>query len=223
MNPERQKLFQDGMRQLPTLPYPNSSRNGEALDTDEAAIWKRVLNYRLASFLRPRLLLETHPGVGVSTSLYRHASPKTDIFYGAAMLAPRVDLIDVDPFGSPWDTLQKVKHLISRNCVVQVSNGEAHAVRRNLRRGQKYPTRYFGRRLPQWVVWEYLPRLQSVIGLKVRFFYAFPTTVRAILAEKELPETLWEGCPRWMWWLRKYAVRALPGGLEGFHGGYGVE
>jgi hypothetical protein len=207
MNAERKRLFDDGLRELPAIDLPSADRNGEALDTDEAAVWKRVLNYRLASHLKPRRLIETHPGVGVSTTLYKHASPGTEfipVSDAISMRGPSISMIDIDPFGSPWLSLEEVSCLISRETVIQVSNGEAHAVRRNLKRGQKYPTRYFGCRLPQWVIKEYLPHLENTVGLKVQFFYVFPTTVRVILANRPLPQHLWLGCPRWMWWLSKY-------------------
>jgi len=208
MNAKRTTLLEMGLRELPALTFPSSSRNGESLDTDEAAVWKRVLNYRLASYLRPNRLLETHPGVGISTILYRHASPKTRLVTLDDALRCRkclIDFIDIDPFGAPWQSLEEVSCLISRDTVVQISNGEAHSVRRNLKRGQKYPTQYAGRLLPKWVINEYLPQLQSFLGLDVQFFYAFPTTVRAILSKTSLPNYLWRDCPQWMWWLEKYA------------------
>jgi hypothetical protein len=139
--------------------------------------------------------------------VYRAASPKSRV----AANSPRSDgkafaLIDIDPFGSPWDTLETLSKMIKAADVVFVSNGEAYAVRRGLRRGQKYPSRYSGRDLPKWVTREYLPRLERVTTLKVQFFYAFPTTVRAVLSRLQLPPSLWAGCPQWMWWLEKYAV-----------------
>ncbi len=207
MNAKRMTLLEMGLRELPALNFPSSNRNGEALDTDEAAVWKRVLNYRLTSYLKPNLLLETHPGTGISTILYRHASPKTRfVTLDDALKNPKclIDLIDIDPFGAPWRSLEEISCLISRHTVVQISNGEAHSVRRNLKRGQKYPTQYAGRLLPKWVVIEYLPRLQNFLGLDVQFFYAFPTTVRAIFSKRSLPKTLWRNCPQWMWWLEKY-------------------
>jgi hypothetical protein len=209
MNAERKKLLDDGLSQLPRIRAPASGRNGEILSTDEAAVWKRVLNYRLARYLKPERILETHPGLGISTTLYKHASPHTEfvnLLNASTIGRNRIGLIDIDPFGSPWRSLEEVSSLICPETVIQVSNGEAHAVRRNLKRGQKYPTQYFGTLLPQWVTNEYLPRLQRILRLDVQFFYAFPTTVRVILSGFQLPDSLWSGCPNWMWWLPRYVL-----------------
>lgn len=211
MNSERGRLLDDGLRQLPAIEFPLGGRNGETFATDEAAVWKRVLNYRLAQQVKPRLILETHPGLGISTVLYRQAYPKAqfiDLSQVQSDFHRPIELIDIDPFGSPWDMIDRVLPFLNARTVVQISNGEAHAVRRNLRRGQKYPTRYVGRQLPQWVIKEYLPRIERIVGLQVRFFYAFPTTVRVIMSRRTLPTHLWNGCPQWMWWLAKYAPKS---------------
>jgi len=121
------------------------------------------------------------------------------------MLPATIDLVDIDPFGAPWRFVDNVRQLIGIRSVIQISNGEAHAVVRNLRRAQQYPTNNFGRGLPRWVTREYLPRLEDLLRMKVQFFYAFPTTVRAVLSGRRLPQRLWSGCPQWMWWLSKYA------------------
>ncbi len=209
MNAERKRLLDEGLAQLPHVRFPSSGRNGEVLSTDEAAVWKRVLNYRLAEYLKPQRILETHPGLGISTTLYKHASPDTEfvnLLNSSTAVPSSIGLIDIDPFGSPWRSLEEISGLVGPETVIQISNGEAHAVRRNLKRGQKYPTQYFGRRLPQWVTDEYLPRLQRILRLDVRFFYAFPTTVRVILSGIQLPQHLWSGCPNWMWWLRRWVL-----------------
>jgi hypothetical protein len=208
MNDERRRQHDEGLAQLPDLHYPSSGRNGEDLSTDEAAVWKRVLNYRVAAYLRPKRILETHPGLGISTTLYKRASPTSEFVTlncAVKMLPTTIDLIDVDPFGSPWRFVDCARQLIGTRSVIQISNGEAHAVVRNLRRGQEYPTHNFGRRLPRWVTLEYLPQLQDILKMKVQFFYAFPTTIRVILSGRRLPNKLWSGCPQWMWWLSKYA------------------
>jgi hypothetical protein len=153
-----------------------------------------------------RLDLETHPGQFVSTEIYRSARPSAHIFGHLDMITESsLDLIDIDPFGQPWDTITSVLAFIANDTVVLVSNGEAHAVRRNLKRAQRYPTPYSGRDMPRWVTTEYLPRLTELIGLPCRFFYAFPTTVRSVHSRGLLPDVLFNGCPQWMWWLAKYA------------------
>jgi hypothetical protein len=213
MNSARRELMAAALRQLPPLSQALLSlkgRNGDTLDTDEAAAWKRAINFRLASYLHPSHILETHPGLGISTAFYRQAAPNATISALEEGRQPTLaaDLVDVDPFGSPWGTLTTLQPVLSDRTVLLVSNGEAHAVRRNLRTGQAYPTQFWGKRLPLWVTLEYLPRLELITGLKVRFFYAFPTTIRAVLSAADLPRHLWEGCPRWMWWLQQYAAGA---------------
>ena len=203
---KRLQLWSAGMAELAPLKIDDClGRNGESLATDEAAVWKRVLSYRIARFLKPRAILETHPGVGVGTQVYRRAA------FSAKILTPNdlgdacPELIDIDPFGQPWDALNAIEPAIKTSVCLQVSNGEAQAVVRNLRRAQRYATHFVGRRMPDWVVHEYVPRLEEVTGLQCAFFYAFPTTVRVILARINIPQVLWRGCPRWMWWLDRYA------------------
>lgn len=196
------------LKLLPADTISPDGRNGEGLAHDEASVWKRVLNLRLVEWMRPRVVLETHPGLGVSTYLYERGCGNVMSWSDsdAPQRIPSCSIVDVDPFGAPWGTLEAIQPLIRAQTVLLVSNGEAQAVHRNLRKAQRYPTRYYGRRLPQWVTKEYLPRLESLTGCDVRFFYAFPTTVRAVLSRRSLPRMLWKGCPRWMWWLRKYAA-----------------
>src|SRR2546423_6745167 len=62
---------------MPRVSAPfTRGRNGEELGTDEAALWKRTLNYRIAAYLRPARILETHPGLRVSSAFYRAATPE---------------------------------------------------------------------------------------------------------------------------------------------------
>jgi hypothetical protein len=124
----------------------------------------------------------------------------------------KFDIIDIDPFGQPWTALSEWLNQLHWNGILFITNGEAHAVRRNLKNAQRYPTTNYGRRMPYWVRFEYLPQLERLTGLKVRFFYAFPTSIRAILSRKKLPASLWDGCPNWMWWLAKYAPLDCPKG-----------
>jgi len=214
INESRQAFLRRGLAELPDLPELHQrGRNGEELATDEAAVWKRVLDYRLAVWLKPARILETHGGMGIGTALYRHAAPQASIvaltdYRLAVDLTGQFDLIDVDPFGLPYAALAYALPLLAPDGVLLVSNGEALAVWRNLRRQQYAPTENFGRRLPRWVVAEYLPRLAALTHLPVRFFYAFPSNVRAVLCAHELPAHLWHGCQQWMWWLQRYANEA---------------
>ena len=210
MNTERHADMERGLAELPVLSGMNQpGRNGEELATDEAAVWKRVLNYRLARWLKPGRILETHAGLSISTVLYQHASPASEtVSLAKGQTMPEdgaFDLIDVDPFGAPWKTLTRVRGLLAHDGVMMVSNGEALAVWRNLRRQQAFPTEFYGKRMPRWVRDEYLERVSDAAGVPVRWFYAFPTTIRVVLSNRDLPDWLWDRCPQWMWWLRRYA------------------
>jgi len=209
---KRLALWEVGMAELPWLPeFERAGRNGEELATDEAAVWKRVLDLRVARWLGPERILETHAGLGIGTALFRYACPQAEVValgdWRSGDVAGCFGLVDVDPFGQPWDVLEMVGSRLSADGVLMVSNGEALAVWRNLRRQQRYPTGNYGKRLPVWVVDEYLPKLEDVTGLEMRFFYAFPSSVRVILSNKKMPAELWEGCPHWMWWLERYAEK----------------
>lgn len=199
---ERTELIRRGLDELSIPDYLKGlGRNGDALDHDEAAVWKRVLNVRVASYLGQGALYESHPGLGISSHLYS----KSGLRPVGLDWDNDLSLVDIDPFGQPWDTLAASNELHRRARVLMVSNGEALAVRRNLKRVQRFPTNNYGRRLPYWVVDELIPHLELITDKKCQFFYAFPTTVRAILSNESLPKSLWEGCPKWMWWLHEHA------------------
>jgi hypothetical protein len=206
----RERLRSAGLRELPKIPVASKGRNGEALAHDEAAVWKRVLNFRLAQWIKPSVILETHPGLGVSTRLYHLACKNVlaSIDFRTAKLQ-RPCIVDIDPFGAPWNTINELLPAIRSADVVLISNGEAQAVHRNLRKAQRYPTKNFGRLMPTWVLNEYLPRVERVTRMRVAFFYAFPTTIRVIVSKRKLPRMLWAGCPHWMWWLASYAPKEL--------------
>lgn len=203
----REKERQRALAHLPRVKVPScAGRNGEELATDEAAVWKRVLNFNVAKYLQPKTMFESHPGFGISTALYAHACPSAGL-YNPTNLAhlDKVDLLDVDPFGQPWDTLFQYRSLISSRTTVFVTNGEAHAVIRNWPRAQRFPSRFSGCDMPRWVTEEYIPRLEKLLQLPCRFFYAFPTSVRSIHSKRRLPRSIFHACPRWMWWLTRYA------------------
>jgi hypothetical protein len=209
-DPERRRHFLAGLAELPALPaFTISGRNGEELATDEAAVWKRVLSLRLTRWLQPNVIVESHPGLGIGSAIYLHAAPQAAVLDLDEALAGhvRAGILDIDPFGQPWDTLRDSAPLLHDQLVLFVSNGEAHAVRRNVRRGQRFPTTYYGRRMHLWVEREFIPRVEELTGLQRRFFYAFPTTVRAVFSSLHLTGSLWHGCPQWMWWLGKHLIK----------------
>lgn len=200
-----------GLAELPDLPeFSKRGSNGESLAFDEAGVWKRVLDYRIAKFYQPGFILETHAGLGIGTALYRQACPSAEIIsLSDCTQVPQnidFDLIDIDPCGQPWLALEHVR--ISDRTILMVTNGEAFAVMRGLKKSLRYPTEYKGKDIHKWVLHEYLPILEQITQLEVRFFYCFPTSIRVILAGFEMPEKLFAGCKQWMWWTEKYATQS---------------
>jgi len=186
---------------LPSL----SGKNGEELATDEAAVWKRVLNFRIARYLKPHSIFESHPGLGISTCLYRFVNRDVVLLSAKDIVKLQMaDLVDIDPFGQPWDIVGQYVNALRRSKVIMITNGEAYAVTRRWTNAQRHPSRYYGRKMPRWVVEEYLPRLESILRKPCRFFYVFPSTVRSIHSKLPLPKSLFAGCPQWMWWLKRY-------------------
>lgn len=204
----RFEIWKQGLRELPRLCIKTQGLlNGDALATDEASVWKRVLSYRIAKALQPKTILETHPGAGITSQLFQIAAPRSKLLdYNHGHVPGGVDLIDVDPFGQPWPFLRGVISRLAGSGVVMVSSGEVQAVVRRLRKAQTFKTNYYGRETPTWIVKEHIPRLEDLCQARAAFFYAFPTSVRVILARTELPTSLWDGCPRWMWWFSKYGA-----------------
>jgi hypothetical protein len=202
-----------GIRQLPELPeFYQEGRPGEELATDEAAVWKRVLDFRVCKYLKPKRIIETHGGLGIGTAIFRSIDPETEIIsctnfkIDTVSLTGKFDLVDVDPFGAPWKALECVKNLYDQDSVVMVTNGEAFAVSRGLRKSQMYPSELKGKQLPQWVVHHYIPILEEITKLNMVFFYCFPTSVRVILSgNKEFPLALFKDCPKFMSWTKKYS------------------
>ena len=119
------------------------------------------------------------------------------------------DLIDIDPFGQPYKTIDTALLKLRDSGVLMVTNGEMMSVVRHLKNTQHLKTDYYGKEAWRWVIEQYLPYLEEITDLKVQFFYAFPTTVRTILSKQELPMKLFDGCKRWMWWLEKYATQEV--------------
>lgn len=196
------------MTELSDIQFPSiKGRNGEELATDEASLWKRVINRRVTRFMQPASILETHPGLGISTLIYKDGAPDAQyLSYGNG--ASKAELIDIDPFGQPWDDLEKVQKQIDpeKTCLL-VTSGEIYCVIRKFHKSLRHATKVYGSQAPSWVVKEYIPNLTSMTGLNCQFFYAFPTSVRCVLCNKYLPKRLWKGCPQWMWWLSPERAR----------------
>lgn len=216
MNAARQADYDDGMRELPPelRGYGvKAGRNGETLRFDEAEVWKRVLDYRIAKHLKPSVIVETHGGTGVGTLAFMLASRHSRIYscedFGRNLrFVPdgAATLIDVDPFGHPYEAIKLVLPKLARPGVMMITNGEMMQVVRGLKRGQYLKTDYRGIDAVHWVRERFIPEIERLTGLRTRFYYCFPTTVRLIMAHELLceflPEHLFAGCPQLMSWLK---------------------
>lgn len=216
MNNERIKFLKLGIKELPNefLDYAKtiSGENGEIFDADEAGVWKRVLDYRLAKFLKPKYVLETHSGKFLASKLYELASPESTLISMTHYqdLPDKiddgvVDFVDVDPYGLPYDALKYVMPKLADKFVISITNGEIVQVTRKLK-GVYLKSNYSGKDSWKWVENIYIPYLEKLLNADAAYFYIFPTSVRVILSKGiELPSELFEGCEKYMWWIKKYA------------------
>lgn len=194
--------IRQGVEALPFV-LPTYSLNDDSLAKDEAKVWKRVLQYRVAKYLQPRTILETHIGKGVGTQYLLHGASQADYFCPKRWQdykqfeGKRFDLIDVDPYGQSYDIVDAYLPMLSDGGVLMVTNGEATSVWRNLP-SARYKSRYCGNDLPLWALREYVPRLEDQTGLKVWFWYLFPSVIRTFSSNTPLPDDLFANCPRLM-------------------------
>lgn len=191
----------------------NSFRNGEGLFTDEAEAWKRLLLYRIVCLLKPEKFLETHPGKGTGAKLVKIGNPSCSVislndFRDSRLIGDMkdFDIIDIDPFGLPYEAIDLHKHRLKKTGVLMITSGEIVSVVRNLK-NSFLPYDKHGRDGWKFVEDIYIPYIESITKLKVQFFYAFPTSVRLILSKQTLNQHLFDGCPNYMWWFRKYAKK----------------
>ena len=215
LNSARKKFYQEGLKELPpdfVKDFKNmEGANGETLKYDEAEVWKRVLNYRIIKETNPKCILETHAGKSLSTKLYEKYSNAEIISLEnyqtelSCVEDDSCDIIDIDPFGQPYDCLKMSLRKLKDNGIIMMSNGEMLSVTRNLRKTQHLKTENYGKLSPKWVMNEYLPYIEKISGLEVQFFYAFPTTIRTVLSNQGIDESCFMGCKKWMWWLEKYS------------------
>jgi hypothetical protein len=186
-------------------------RNGEGLFHDEAELQKRLLSFRLARYCKPPVIIESHPGVGLGSLIYKHACPTatittlTDDFRHDPL---QQALVDIDPFGCPWTFIDRHRVILREASIVQITSGEVYAVVRNWTRAQWKPTENFGTLAPRWIVKELIPDIERSIGKKCVFFYGFPTSARLILSSRPLPRRLWRGCEKWLSWFSSHSDSA---------------
>jgi predicted O-methyltransferase YrrM len=96
----------------------------------------------------------------------------------------KFELVDCDPFGTCYELLPMVTRLVPRG-VVCVTSGEIFQVYRGLNRRPGRPSAegFRGRRVSRWVTQILIPELIQVCGgAELIHFYAYPTSVRVILA-----------------------------------------
>ena len=73
-------LAELALRELPLKGMPiRRSKNGEGIFHDEAEIQKRIISFRIAKKIKPKTILESHPGIGVGSALYMRAAPRADL------------------------------------------------------------------------------------------------------------------------------------------------
>ena len=115
------------------------------------------------------------------------------------------DLVDCDPFGTCYELFPLVARIVPRG-IVCITSGEIFQVYRGLNRrpGRPAACKYRGRNVWQWVVKMLLPELVGVFGgARIAHFYAYPTSVRVVLAVGgfPLPSQAFSGRPRFLGWL----------------------
>jgi hypothetical protein len=72
------RLLRIALEELPNqIFHASKGRNGEGIFHDEAEIQKRIISYRLAKYLQPYQIIESHPGLGIGSLIYRNAAPRS--------------------------------------------------------------------------------------------------------------------------------------------------
>jgi hypothetical protein len=115
------------------------------------------------------------------------------------------DLVDFDPFGSCYELLPFVKRLVPRG-IVCITTGEIFQVYRGINRrpGRPAAVGFRGAKVSQWVVKELIPELLATCNdARLVHFYAYPTSVRVILALGgfRIPAELFKPRPQFLGWL----------------------
>jgi hypothetical protein len=133
---------------------------------------------------------------------------------GAVSQGLKFDLVDCDPFGTCYDLLPLVAQVVPRG-VVCVTSGEIFQVYRGLnRRPGRPPAHEFrGHRVTGWVVNILLPELMKSCGdARLVHFYAYPTSVRVILALGgfNVSARAFKNRPKLLGWLRSDRVAPVP-------------
>jgi hypothetical protein len=183
--------------------------NGEGLFTDEAEVFKRVLQIRIAEYIKPKSVIETHAGKGIGTYIYKNNGHCNNIFschsnFEKELLDCQItgELIDVDPYGFCYNALEKTRMFWQEDSILTVSSGEIMSIVRGLK-NDVLKTKYKGREFIKWIP-DYVMHIESLTKMKCVFYYAFPSTIRLFLTNRLLPKDIFYDIPSLMWWLKKY-------------------
>jgi hypothetical protein len=123
----------------------------------------------------------------------------------AASLGMKFELVDCDPFGTCYELLPLIPHVVPRG-IVCITSGEVLQVYRGLNRrpGRPPAEEFRGHMVSQWVVKMLIPELIAACGdARLVHFYAYPTSVRVILALGGFPVPVeaFSGRPKYLGWL----------------------
>jgi N2,N2-dimethylguanosine tRNA methyltransferase-like protein len=115
------------------------------------------------------------------------------------------DFVDFDPFGTCYELLPLVKRLVPQG-IICITTGEIFQVYRGINRrpGRPSAVEFRGHNVSQWVVKKLIPELVAACGeAKVVHFYAYPTSVRVIIALGgfRIPMELFKSRPQFLGWL----------------------
>jgi len=175
-----------------------------------ARYWSRCAKELFLVENRPvalRLLHKNLPSIkGKNCNVRVIAGNARDFLEDVLRQNVQFDLVDCDPFGTCYDLLPMVAQLVTKG-VVCVTSGEIFQVYRGLNRraGRPDASQYRGHRASNWVVEALIPELRAIFpGSKIVHFYAYPTSVRVILAlgNHPLDPQAFHRRPRFLGWLR---------------------
>lgn len=142
------------------------------------------------------------------------SAPARSFLENAVAQGLKFDLVDCDPFGTCYELLSLVAQVVPRG-VVCVTSGEIFQVYRGLNRRPARPPadEFRGHRVTEWVVKILVPELMKACGYaRLLHFYAYPTSVRVILAlgRFKISPQLFRDRPNFLGWLSSDHVAPVP-------------
>jgi hypothetical protein len=163
-----------------------------------------LLRKNLPAIARPGCRVKLVPGTA------------REFLENAARQGLQFDLVDCDPFGTCYDLLPLVTRLVPRG-VVCVTTGEIFQVYRGLNRrpGRPPADEFRGHKVSQWVLQSLLPEISGACGgASIVHFYAYPSSVRIILALGGFPapQQAFAARPHFLGWLASEGAGLSPQG-----------